>query len=132
MTPVKTQEEYESLLVSSGPMDRAIERYNKAKENGTLDEEFPVIVKLMNKQDMRERFEELLEKYYPEPLAGMVRFVPIQDFIESEINLALQEQQEEIINKIEKLKTENSSLEVGGKNQQLDDVISLIKESNTE
>ena len=30
-------------LPTNDEMDKAIERYQKAKENGTLDEEFPII-----------------------------------------------------------------------------------------
>jgi len=88
----------------------------------------------MNKQDMRDRIDKILFDYdidAPKPLV---------ERIQSEINLALQEQQEEIIKKIEDntviVSQHSFPMTFQGKQfvgvVEMDKVISLIKESNTE
>lgn len=85
----------------------------------------------MNKQDMRKRLSDYeCTGRFCEHETSEKHYIILQSDFEQEIKLALQEQQEEIIRKIESWNPEHWNEQ--SKTECRDDIISLIKESNTE
>lgn len=82
----------------------------------------------LNKQDMRERFDDLfyeeINSFMGTVFGDKMLDYAIKDFIESEINLALKEQKEEIIKKFINLDPDF----VYSK----DEIIEIIKDTNIE
>jgi hypothetical protein len=97
----------------------------------------------LNKQNMRERFDDLfyeeINSFMGTVFGDKMLDYAIKDFIESEINLALKEQREEIIKKIEGFDTNEHICRFNDGEQNCDcyiesirDIISLIKNINIE